>query len=68
MRTRTHEDMDMDMETRHGQWRHGIKILGSSEVLRKSNRKRKPRRFSIIRLPFAHRPNGSLSFVNWSVY
>jgi hypothetical protein len=28
-----------------------------------SNGKRKPRRFSFIRLPFAHRANGSLSFI-----
>ncbi len=28
-----------------------------------SNGKRKPRRFSLIRLPFAHLANGSLSFV-----
>ncbi len=27
------------------------------------NRKRKPRRFSLTRLPFAHRTNGRLSFV-----
>jgi hypothetical protein len=29
-----------------------------------SNRKRKARRFSLIRLPFAHRLNGILLFVN----
>jgi hypothetical protein len=29
----------------------------------KENGKRKPRRFSLIRLPFAHRANGSLSYV-----
>ncbi len=28
-----------------------------------SNRKRKPRRFSLIRLPFAHHANGNLAFV-----
>jgi hypothetical protein len=61
MEARTYEDMDtwkhghgdMDMETwtrRHMEkltWRHGIKILENSDVLRKkSDRKRKPRRFS----------------------
>ncbi len=28
-----------------------------------ANRKRKPRQFSLIHLPFAHHANGSLSFV-----
>jgi hypothetical protein len=32
---------------------------------KKLNGKRKPSRFSLIRLPFVHRTNGSLSFVRW---
>jgi hypothetical protein len=42
-----HRDMHMDPET----WN-----------LKESNGKRKPRRFSLIRLPFAYRANGSSSF------
>jgi hypothetical protein len=56
-----------DMETlRNGDmeaWRHGgmkTFIHGDMET---SNGKRKPRRFSLIHLPFAHCANGSLSFV-----
>jgi hypothetical protein len=41
---------------------HGIKILVNSHVLqqKQSDGKRKPQQFFIIRLPFAHRANGSL--------
>ncbi len=43
---------------------HGIKTLEKFDVIqKKSNGKRKPRQFSLIRLPFAHRANGSSSFV-----
>ncbi len=48
-----------DMET--WTWRYGIIILGNSDILKgnKKNRKRKPRRFSLICLPVALRENGS---------
>ncbi len=55
-----------DMET----WRHGDSEtwrLGDMETCgyQTEDGKRKPRRFSIICLPFAHRANGSLSAVHW---
>jgi hypothetical protein len=53
-----HGDMEIwrygDMDT----WTHGH---GDMET---SNGKRKPSRFSLICLPFAHRANGSLLFVS----
>jgi hypothetical protein len=58
--TQRHGDMDLKTWT----WRHGIKILGNSDVLqqKKSTGKNKPRRFFSIHLPFAHRANGSFLF------
>jgi hypothetical protein len=50
------------VQGRQGTWRKGIKILGNFDVLRKkSNRKRKPRLFSLVHLLFAHRANRGLS-------
>ncbi len=43
----------MDIETWHGDME-----------FQTGNEKRKPRRFSLIRLPFGHCANGSLSFVH----
>ncbi len=43
-----------EMET----WRHGHGYMETS------NGKGKPRKFSLILLPFSHRANGSLSFVS----
>jgi hypothetical protein len=63
METRRHRDMKTlrqaygDMETSTWRQEHGNKDMKTS------NGKRKPRRFSIICLPFAHHANGSLSFV-----
>jgi hypothetical protein len=48
---------DMDMET--WIWRHGHRDM----ELNKLNEKRKPKWLSWVRLLFAHRANGSLSFV-----
>ncbi len=74
MEPRRHGDMVTwrhhgDMKTwRHGDmetWWHGDMKTWSMEA---PNGKRKPRRFSLIHLPFAHRANGSLSsypFANW---
>jgi hypothetical protein len=66
-----HWEMDMDMETRrHGHkkwtWRNGHGDTDKKTWtwnFKKSMGKRKPRRFSLIRFPFAHRANGSSSFV-----
>ncbi len=49
-----HGDVDMETWT----WRHGHGDIGTS------NGKRKPRRFSLICVPFAQWVNGSLSFVD----
>jgi hypothetical protein len=54
---------------RHGHmetWRHGdidVEIRQEHGHNQTGNGKRKPRRFSLIRLPFCHLVNGSLSFV-----
>ncbi len=68
----TGKNGDIDMETwkhvdmgtsRHGEretWRHGDMGID----MEKSNRKLKPRRFSLIRLMFAHRANRSSTFVH----
>jgi hypothetical protein len=80
METWRHGDMetwrhgDMDMETwRHGDmdmetWRHGDIDMETWTLkhgdIKMEKGKRKPRRFSLIRLSFALRANGSLSFVH----
>jgi hypothetical protein len=64
METRRHRDI----ETR-GQGESEAHRQGGTEARRygnmeTSNGKQKPRRFSLTRLPFAHRANGSLLFVH----
>jgi hypothetical protein len=56
-----HGDMGMETCT----WRHAHRDM-DIETWQMENRKWKPRRFSLICLLFAHRVNGSLSFVRWS--
>jgi hypothetical protein len=71
--------LEMCMETwtyRHGYgdietWGHGSRDMetwkhGNMETWRHhtENGKRKPKQFSLIRLPFAPHPNGSWSFVH----
>jgi hypothetical protein len=74
MEMETWKHGDIDMETwKHGKmetWRHGDMDMetwtlrhGQGDV-GTSNGKQKPRRFSVIRLLFAHRANGSLPFIH----
>ncbi len=62
-----------NMETwswRHGHWGIGIETWtwrNGNLKNQMKNGKQKPRQFSLIRLPFDHRANGSLSFVRLSV-
>ncbi len=52
---------DIDMETwKHRGMEHGYQKTSRMKTL---NGKRKPKRFSLIRLPSAHPANGSLFFV-----
>jgi hypothetical protein len=46
-----------------GTWRHGDTETQRRGDMEKSSGKRKTSRFSLIRLPFAHRAKGSLLFV-----
>ncbi len=56
-----HRDTDMESWT----WRHEIKILGTSGILRQKIKwKTETRANFLMRIPFAHRTNGSLSFVH----
>jgi hypothetical protein len=77
METRKHGDRDMkwgNMEKwRHGDmaWRHGVETWTLRHGKEKwtwshriSNGKRKPKLFSVIRLPFAHHAHGNFSFVH----
>jgi hypothetical protein len=52
-----------DVET----WKHGVmEIWRHGDMdMETSNGKRKPRRFSLVRLPFAHHAKGSLLFVRF---
>jgi hypothetical protein len=54
-----------EMATWLGTWTHRRRQGNMDEDRKREtgNGKRKPRRFFSIRLPFAHRANGSLSFV-----
>ncbi len=55
-----HGDMDM-VHTVELKYRGILTFLTTKNQT--ENGKREPRQFSLIRLPFAHRANGSLSFV-----
>ncbi len=70
--TKRHGDGGMehgDIDTRHGnmeKWSHRDMDMETWTWILKNQTeygKRKPRLFSLIHLPFAHRANGSLSFV-----
>jgi hypothetical protein len=52
-----------DMET----WRNGDKVTSRDGDMETSKGKRTPRRFSLIRLPFAHCANRSFSFVRFLI-
>jgi hypothetical protein len=59
METWRHGDMNFETWT----WRHGIKKLGNSDVLRKVERKIEAQVICLnLRLLFAHRANGTSSF------
>ncbi len=60
METWRHGYMETWIHGYMGTWRHEHGYMGHQT----DKRKRRPQRFSSFRLPFAHRGNGTLSFVN----
>jgi hypothetical protein len=57
METWRRGDMELWSPGNMKTWRHRYMDMETS------NRKQKPRQFSLIRLPYSHRANRSLSFV-----